>query len=85
MIMTTKCNLRCKYCYADEGSYGFSDSKFIGEDVIDATINLVERRILSEKEKLLGHQIELAYVAFGGIIVKYKWNIIFIRKNRKVL
>lgn len=66
MIMTNRCNLQCRYCYADSGSYGFSDYTDMEFPTIERTVRYVQDNILKHGEALQGQDIELAYVAFGG-------------------
>lgn len=66
MIMTNRCNLQCRYCYADSGSYGFSSYRDMDFPTITHTVQYVQDSILKHAEALRGQDIELAYVAFGG-------------------
>lgn len=66
LIITNRCNLQCKYCYADNGSYGFDGYSDMDFNTIEQSVKYVEENILKYKEKLAGQDIELAYVAFGG-------------------
>lgn len=66
LIMTNRCNLRCKYCYADSGSYGFSGYCDMDHDTIENVVRYVQSNIMKHSAQLRGQHIELAYVAFGG-------------------
>lgn len=37
--ITSKCNLACRYCYANEGAYGIENSKFLSEDTLENAMN----------------------------------------------
>ena len=66
LIMTNRCNLSCKYCYADSGSYGFDGYCDMDMTTIENSVKYVQHSILKHREGLAGQHIELAYVAFGG-------------------
>lgn len=66
LIMTNRCNLQCKYCYADKGSYGFEGFSDMNFNTIKQSVDYVENNILKYKDHLPDQDIELAYVAFGG-------------------
>lgn len=42
LIMTTKCNLNCRYCYADGGNYG-EEKAVISKQVLDKVIEIVRK------------------------------------------
>lgn len=66
IIMTNRCNLQCKYCYADSGSYGFGEFSDISNETIKKVVDFTCNNIMKYKEKIAGKDIELAFVAFGG-------------------
>jgi len=60
LIITTSCNLRCKYCLAGEGSYG-TKRMVMSREVIDSTISYLKKRVMMYINKCP----ESEYVPFG--------------------
>lgn len=44
LVSAQKCNLACKYCYADGGHYGRKSSGFMSESTALAAIRFIEKR-----------------------------------------
>lgn len=64
-IGTTKCNFKCKYCYAHEGTYG-EKTLFMDKKTIDNTVNFLVKKMENSKSIILKKEIELGAVFFGG-------------------
>ena len=85
-IMTTNCNLACKYCYADKGSYGYGIQN-ISQNAIDNTIAYIEKKIKSLNKDISNYKnIEIAFVAFGGeSLLNFEMIKYLILKAKKVI
>lgn len=66
LIMTNACNLACKYCYADEGSYGINECQTMSADVVEKVVDYVCENLKSKADSISATRIELPFVAFGG-------------------
>jgi uncharacterized protein len=66
LILTTNCNLACRYCYADRGSYG-AGGQDMKQGVVDAVLRLLTKRLSRHRDRIAGSVgLELPIVAFGG-------------------
>lgn len=65
LIGTTNCNFKCKYCFADQGSYGEKPIK-MNKKIIKATVDFLEKKMETLKEGALRKEIEVGTVFFGG-------------------
>ena len=66
LILTTLCNMQCKYCFAGENRYGFG-KKIMDKKVIDSTLNFLAKKIiLLKKNKPIIERVELGLFFFGG-------------------
>lgn len=60
LIGTTKCNFKCKYCYAYNGTYG-ENALFMDNKIIDATINFLIKKMENNRGTKL-KEIEIGTV-----------------------
>jgi len=65
IIATTRCNFMCKYCYADEGSYG-DLAQDIGLDIIESTIDFLAQNLYNNHRFFKEQKVEVGIVYFGG-------------------
>ncbi len=67
LIMTTKCNFRCTYCYAHEGTYGFAPQS-MSELVLDKAIGYLRYVVMSRyaNRSMRIDTTELGLICFGG-------------------
>ncbi len=67
LILTTRCNLSCSYCYALQGTYGVSADD-MSEGVISGSISFLERMIQTSfaPKTRAGERYELGVICFGG-------------------
>ncbi len=54
--VSNACNLKCKYCYANQGNYG-KETKIMNSDVVNKLINFIDAYIKNHK---------LKHIAFFG-------------------
>jgi len=66
LILTTLCNMRCKYCFAGENRYGLKKT-IMDKRVIDGTLNFLSKKIsLLKRNKPEVKNVELGLFFFGG-------------------
>ena len=66
LILTTACNLRCKYCFAGENRYGLKKT-IMDDNVIDSTLKFLARNItVLKRNKPQIEEVELGLFFFGG-------------------
>jgi uncharacterized protein len=66
LILTTSCNLRCKYCLAGEGSYGIERTN-MSREVIDSIIKFLAKKIkkfISKNKNVKATEMGLFF--YGG-------------------
>lgn len=94
LIGTTNCNFKCKYCFADQGSYGEKPA-MMSKKILKATVDFLEKKMEALKERALKKRVEVGIVFFGGesllhlkglkyLTEKVKQSIKQINKNSKV-
>ena len=66
LILTTNCNLRCKYCLAGEGTYG-TERTVMSKEVIDHAILYVKRKLTNYIKKVKNiDEVPFGIFFFGG-------------------
>jgi uncharacterized protein len=95
IIGTTKCNFKCKYCYAYEGTYGEKPMS-IDKSIISATVDYTTKKMKELDKNLAKKEIEVGVVFFGGepilhleglkfLIEKMRTNISFLNKKSRAV